>query len=230
MRTTRGSSTFSLELRALGRKLPVGLVQHQHAVIGQRRDELRDGSRIVPGPHGVVGIREVDERRPARAHACEDRLQIDAIVAVGDRLQVSAEPRDLVVEGRIGAVRGHHRHSGLDQHPDRQSEQLVDAPRHADVVDPHAVARRDLRAQLEGLGVSVPRCPRDRLAHRLRGPGRHPERALVGPDPHRELRPRRRSIASGPTKGTVAGNPATMGVKGTRCDIFTSSGTRAGAL
>ena len=174
------------ELHARGGELAVGFVEHQHAVLGQSGDELRDRAGVVPGSHRVVGVRQVHQRRARLAHPVHERFEIDVIVAVGHRVQLPAESRDLVVEGRIGAERGHHGHAGLYEHPHRQSEQLVDTTGDADVVDPHSATCRDLRAQLEGFRITVPRHLRDRLAHRLRGARRYPERALVGADPHLE--------------------------------------------
>ena len=150
---------------------------------GRLVDERAHPVGVVPGPHRVVGIGQEDERCIEPAHRIEQRFEIDAVVAVGHRLEHPAEARDVEVERRVCPARRDHRHPRLDDHPHHVAEHLVDAGAEQDLVDGHAVTRGNRAAQIECLGVVVPGDARDGFPHGLGRPGGDAERALVRADP-----------------------------------------------
>ena len=166
----------------LRRELHVRLVEGEHRVLGERRDERPYPRRIVPGSHRVVRVGEVDEGRPRVADGLGEGIRILVVVAVGNRHETRAKTRDVVVEGRIGARRRDHRGSGHGQHPHHEAEQLVDAGPEADLANVDPVMLGEGRPQVVALRVAVPGHLLDRGAHGLGRFRRDPEGALVGPD------------------------------------------------
>lgn len=101
-------------------------------------------------------------------------------------VQHPAEPRDMVVEGRIGPVRCDSAVTCADVKPHEQAQEPVDAFAHHDIVDADAVMLRKGRAQIVAFGVAVHpdlgRC----LLHGGNGAGRGAKSAFVGPKPRGE--------------------------------------------
>ena len=85
-------------------------------------------------------------------------------------------------EGRIGAVRHHHRVAGIDEGADGEAQKIIGADAEADILDPHAMMPRQRLAQHEAFGVAVPVDPPGARVDRGDCLGRGAERALVGAD------------------------------------------------
>ena len=169
-------------VRILPREVHVCLVEGEHDILGKRLDERPHPRRVVPGPHRIVGVGEVDERGPGLANRLREGVRILVVVAVGHRHEARTEARDMEVEGRVGAGRGHHRGSGLGQHPHHEAEQLVDAGPEADLAGIHPMMLGEERPEVVALRVAVPGDAFDRGAHGLGCTGRNPEGALVRTD------------------------------------------------
>ena len=174
---------FHRPVGALRRELEVRLVERDHGVLGKGLDEPPDPLRTVTGAHRVVGVGEVHERCPGLADRLREGVQILVVVAVGHGHQARAEPRDLVVEGRVGAGRGHHRRTRVGQHPHDEPEELVDSGPEAHLLQLHPVMRGEGRPQVVPLRISVQGDVPERLAHRLGHARRDPQGALVRADP-----------------------------------------------
>ena len=167
-------------------EIDVRLVERDHDVLGKRLDKPPDPLRAVPGAHRVVGVGEVHERCPGLADRLRQGIRILVVVAVGHGHQARAEPRDLVVEGRVGPGRRHHRRARVGQHPHDESEELVDSGPEAHLLQLHPVMRGEGRPQVVPLRIAVQGDVPERLAHGLRHARRDPQGALVRADPRFE--------------------------------------------
>ena len=117
------------------------------------------------------------------ADRLREGVRVLVVVAVGHGHEPRAEPRDVVMEGRIGARGGHHRRARRGRHADHETEQLVDPGPEADLAGLDPVMLGKGRPQVMALRVAVPGDALDRGAHGLRRARRDPEGALVRPDP-----------------------------------------------
>jgi len=169
--------------RLLGEEIGIGLVEEQQRARRQVIEHRLDPPRRLPRAHRVVRIGEIDEPRPGPGRAGDKAVRVLGVVAVGHLVQHAAEARDMVVEGRIGAVRGHHRLARGEEQSHREAEQPVDALARHDLRRCHAMTRGQRGAQLVAVGVAVfPRLGH-RRPHRLDGPRRGAEAVLVGAEP-----------------------------------------------
>jgi hypothetical protein len=187
------------------RRVGIGLVEAEQAVAGQGVEEPRDRGGGMPGAHRVVGVGEVDERRPRLARRRGEAVEIGGVVAVGHGPQHAAEARDVVVEGRVGAERGDDRGAGRHQQADEAAEQAVDALADHDVLRPDAVVRGDRRPQVVAFRVAVhPGVPGGR-GDGGDGARRGAEHALVGAEPGAEGPPQGALLRLGADEGHGGG-------------------------
>ena len=185
--------------------IDIGLVQHQQRVFGQRLHGAGDFGAVDPAAHRVVGIGDIDQLGPGLARPGEERVRILGIVAVGHLVQHAAEARHVVVEGRIGAVGGHHRVARLDQQADQRAEQPVDAFADGDPVRLDPVMGGQRLAQVVAFGVGIAPDGVERLAHRLERLRRGAEDILVRADPGGEGLALGAFLRFGPDEGDGGG-------------------------
>ncbi len=108
------------------------------------------------------------------------------VARVGDASQQAAVARDVEVEGRVGAERGHHRGAWLQREAADQAEKAVDAWTDGDMGGGHAVVGGEGLLQVVVLRVAVhPGIGGGRL-HRGDGAGGGAEKAFVRPEPGTE--------------------------------------------
>jgi len=137
---------------------------------------------VPPRPHGIVRIGEVDQRGAFAPGGGDERFEVLTVVSVRHGDEPAAEAGDVIIEGRIGAERGHDRRAGIDDEPHREAQNAVDAFAHHDVVGGDPMGGGDRRLEVEILWIAV--------FPRLRGLRRHggdrlggwPEGVLVGAD------------------------------------------------
>jgi hypothetical protein len=166
----------------------------------------------VPAAHRIVRIGEVDQFRRFLPRLGEERLGVLGVVAVGDRVQGSAEARDVEIECRVGAEGGDDRVAGAHEHPDEIAEETVDTfpTTIFSGATPWWAARAARRSWFSGSPYFHTSAAAACMASMAFGEG--PKTLSFAPMRARKGWPRLRSCASGPTKGTLAGREATRGV------------------
>ncbi len=117
----------------------------------------------------------------------------------------------MVVERRVGTVRGHDRIAGADQKPHEVSQKPVDAFADHDAPRINAVVGRQRGPQVMAFGVAVFPHLRRRPGHRRDGAGRGAEDAFVGPDPRGEGASARALLRLGAHEGHRGGQAFSQG-------------------
>jgi hypothetical protein len=88
----------------------------------------------MPAAHRVVGIGEVDELRVHLRRLGDQRLRVLPVAGIGHLVQDAAEARHVVVERRIGPVRGDDRVALGHQKAHEVAQKAVDPLAHDDVL------------------------------------------------------------------------------------------------
>ena len=171
------------------RELDIGLVEHQQRAVRHRLDHRPDPVGTVPGAHRVVGVGDVDELGAGLGSLFDERLGVLVVVAVGHGDDLSAEARDMVVEGRVGARGGDHCVAGADREPDEVAEQPVDAFADHDIGGRRAGGGGQRLAQVVARGIAVFPDLGRRFFHRRHRAGRGTEDAFIGAEPRAERPP-----------------------------------------
>ena len=195
------------------RRVGIGFVDDQEGAVGNSVDQALHVGRTPPRSHGAVGIGEVDQRRLLLPGRGQQGLGVLAIARVRHTHPPPAEAVDVIVERGIRAGRGDDSLARLHRHAHREPEQGVDAAIDGDVVQRDAVMTRDGRLEVVHLWVAVHPRPRGGLAHRLDGPRRRPEHALVRADARAERPPAHSLLGLGPDEGHGRGKAGDQGRK-----------------
>ena len=193
------------------RRVGIRFVDDQEGAVGNAVDQALHVGRTPPRSHGAVGIGEVDQRRLLLSGRGQQGLGVLAVARVRHAHPPPAEAVDVIVERGIRAGRGDDRLARLHGHAHREPEQGVDAAVDGDVARRDAVMARDGRLELVHLGVAVHPRLRGGRAHRLDGPRRRPEHALVRADARAERPPAHPLLGLGPDEGHGRGKAGDQG-------------------
>ena len=127
------------------------------------------------------------------------------VVAVRHGDEPCAETGNMVVEGRVGAERGHHCRAGRGEQAHDQAEQPVNAFADRDRVGRHAESCRERLFEVEIFRVAVAPGQTGRPRHRINHGRGRAETAFIGAEPGTERRAARAFLRFGPDEGHGGG-------------------------
>ena len=140
----------------VGVEFAIGFVEQHDAVVGHRIDQPLHVGKGNPASHRIVRVRQIDEPRPRLARTGGERIDVLAVIRIGDRLQHAAEARDMVVECRIGPQRSDGHIAGGHEQPHCKAKQSVDPLAHEHPFRRDPVMRSQRGHQIMGGRVGIP--------------------------------------------------------------------------
>ena len=143
----------------------------------------------MPGAHRVVRVGDVNQLGADLGRFGDQRHGVFVIVLIGNGFQHAPKARDVIVEGRIRALRGHHRVARSNEQSHQIAKDPVDPFAYQNILGRDAAVMGQSVAQIEIFRVAIHPDITYRSLHRSNGVGRGAERVLVRPKARRKITP-----------------------------------------
>ena len=139
------------------RELEIGFVQQEEAIVRQAFQQCCDAVAAEECAGWIVRVGKVEQLCPFLAGSLGQSLGVVMeILAVGHLDKPSAVPGHVIIEGWIGAERGHHGVAGIDEGADQQAQNSIYSLSNHDIGALAARLGGQRLAQIVVLGVAVP--------------------------------------------------------------------------
>ena len=109
----------------------------------------------MPCAHRIVRIGKIHQFSPNAACFFQQSRQILSILFIGHFMQNPAEPADMVIEGWISAIRGHHGITRVDHHARQIAQEPIYAFSHHNILRADFMMARQSPPQFETGRISI---------------------------------------------------------------------------